>query len=105
MDTVFEQLMEERTIICPNCRGPLELFSLQTIQCTLCLKSYPIANGVPILLHDGSAFTPEQVMTSRRTYFAKRASENPLKRKVRQALPSLANEYTRAKVDDLVRSN
>jgi uncharacterized protein YbaR (Trm112 family)/SAM-dependent methyltransferase len=92
----------EEIIRCPECHGRLNLELPSAITCLACGASYPVVNGIPILLHKDSAFAPEQVVISRETYFASSVFENRLKRKIRRNLPSLATEYNSRDVDQLI---
>lgn len=91
-------------IVCPGCHGVLTSDACDII-CTRCQKAYPSVDGIPILLHAGSAFTPEQLVSSGATYFSRRAKESRLKRTIRQGLPALATDYGRLRCDELVRSS
>lgn len=99
----LDHLFGDGIIVCPTCHGALKEKSSSGYACEVCLRTYLSADGIPILLHDDSAFTPEQVTASMTTYFSRKVKENRLRRKVRQSLPALANDYSQVRVDALVR--
>ena len=98
----IEHFVSEGIVVCPNCRNSLTLHESDVITCSACSIQYPLIDGTPILIHQESAFAPEEV-SSQGNYFADSISENQLKRRIRRSLPALAAEYTRDNVDELVR--
>jgi uncharacterized protein YbaR (Trm112 family) len=46
MTTLDPFLLE--VMACPQCKGPLEVGA--TLDCTACALSYPIVDGIPVLL-------------------------------------------------------
>jgi len=45
------QLLE--ILVCPKCKGPLEYREAeQVLNCTSCRLSYPIREGIPVMLID-----------------------------------------------------
>lgn len=44
------QLLEH--LVCPKCKGALNLSEQQTLICAACQLAYPVRNDVPIMLID-----------------------------------------------------
>jgi len=42
--------LEGRALVCPACRGRLEARAEGSIECAGCGRSYPVREGIPILL-------------------------------------------------------
>jgi uncharacterized protein YbaR (Trm112 family) len=102
MNEVFKNFFENRTIICPDCHGLLNVSSSTDIICNNCSLTFPVVKGIPIILQNDSVFTADQVISSKRTFFAARAKENRLKSKIRRNLPALAKEYNKRAVDEII---
>jgi uncharacterized protein YbaR (Trm112 family) len=48
LDMISQHLLDR--IACPICRTSLRLAAADKLQCTTCLRLYPIRDGIPILL-------------------------------------------------------
>jgi SAM-dependent methyltransferase/uncharacterized protein YbaR (Trm112 family) len=80
----------EKKINCPICHSSLD-YHYQNYQCQnySCQTTYPIIDGVPILINENvSIFTIEDYLNYRGTYFDLK-SENKIKKFIRQNLPDI----------------
>lgn len=84
--------------VCPDCRHALNEVPAG-LKCDTCDRTHPVSNGVPILLGTDSAFDATTIMSATGTYFEQRAKESPLKRRLRQLVPSLGGDRTAVAVD------
>lgn len=92
-----------RSVVCPDCRGDLDVPDQGPLTCTSCGRSFPRAgNGVPVLLPLDSAFDPEKIAAGRDTYYENRASEDVRKQRFRRSLPGLALDLQTGDADELV---
>ena len=89
-------------LVCPACHARLTR-KADELACTGCDARYPVIGRMPVLLTSESGFAADEVVSSAGTYFEHRINELPLKRRVRNALPSLGLELGSPQLDQLVR--
>ncbi|HOS95098.1 MAG TPA: Trm112 family protein [Armatimonadota bacterium] len=54
---ISKELLE--ILVCPACRGELDYEPDVRLTCRSCGKSYPIRDGIPIMLVDGEGAEPQ----------------------------------------------
>ena len=101
---MINDLIDQGTIVCPACKRLLRFIAPSSLLCQPCDRLYPVENGIPILLHQDSAFSAGQITKNKDTYFANTMAENRLKQRLRRALPSLGRDFGHADIDKLARS-
>jgi uncharacterized protein YbaR (Trm112 family) len=79
-------------VVCPECRHTLA-DSDGSLECAGCGTRFPVVEGIPVLLPSHSVFSIDQVAKVDKTFFATKVVENPLKKRVRQALPKFTSDH------------
>lgn len=101
---LVDELIDARSIVCPDCAGALSR-DPAVLTCVACGGKFPVARGVPILLHSDSVFDADEIADrGRGTYFSNMVRESPLKRRLRRRLPSLTKDRTATRVDAAIRA-
>ena len=80
----------------------------QSLVCSKCNAGFPVVGEIPVLLPSYSVFSIEQVVSARQTYYADKAAENPMKKRLRKSLPKLTAFQKKAafyrQVESLINS-
>jgi SAM-dependent methyltransferase len=62
-----EEMADYSKLRCPVCKG--ELFQNGSLQCTNCRKSYPIVDGIPVMLSDQASRDGEQNVALEKQFY------------------------------------
>lgn len=87
-------------IVCPDCLGGLS--GEEQLACSGCARTFPIVAGIPIVLGRDSVFDPDDIASSRGTYFESRATLRPSRSRLARRLPGLGADRSMDEIDGLV---